>query len=62
MNTIQLKNILKSMATKHGIYANTIYDGIITAIMNHYMTTVGYYEEHAIESMNKFLKENILVF
>lgn len=62
MNTIQLKNTLESMAAKHGIYANAIYDGIITAIINHYMKTSGYYEEDAIKTMNGFLQKSILVF
>lgn len=62
MNSIELNNTLNTMASEHGIYNKEIYSGIISAIMNRYMTTRGFYEEHAISSFQRFLSVGILEF
>ena len=62
MNSIELNQKLNAMASEHGIYNPVIYGGIITAIMNRYMTTRGFYEEHAIASFQQFLSIGILEF
>lgn len=62
MNSIELNQKLNAMASEHGIYNPVIYSGIITAIMNRYMTTRGFYEEQAITTFQRFLSAGILEF
>ena len=62
MNSIELNQKLNAMASEHGIYNPVIYSGIISAIMNRYMTTRGFYEEQAITTFQRFLSVGILEF
>lgn len=62
MNSIELKKKLQEMASENNAYNKEVYNGIIDAIMNRYMTIVDYMEEKAIATFKGFLKKGVLVW
>jgi len=62
MNSIELKKELQEMASENNAYSKEIYNGIIDAIMNRYMTIADYMEEKALATMQGFINRGILTW
>ena len=62
MNTLELTQKLFEMASSQSKYAMNWCTGIINAIIVQYLTSTGYYEEHAIATFQKFLITGVLDF
>lgn len=62
MNTPELQYKLLSMAADQAKYHFEYCKAIVNVIIRYYLTTVGYYEENAIATFNRFLKTGTLEF
>ena len=60
MNSVELRQTLVDMST--WVFPMHVINGIIDAIMSHYMTFSGYYPEDAIRTMSMFLRDQIIVW
>ena len=60
MNSVELRKALVDMST--GALPMYIINGVVDAIMSHYMTFPGYYPEDAIHTMSGFLRDQIIVW
>lgn len=57
-----IRKQLSTMAAQQTKYAPEVCNGIIDAIMGHYMITPGYYGEHCIATFRGFLDNGELTW
>lgn len=55
-------NTMRSAATKQNKYNFAACEGVINAIMNHYMITTNYYFNDCINTFKSFLNSGVLSF
>lgn len=63
MNTLELQKTLLTMASDYcDKYHFEYLKAIVNCIIKYYLTTDGYYEEHAIKTLEDFLATGTLKF
>lgn len=62
MNTLELKQTLVYMASHQTVYSMDFCNDIINVIIRYYLISLGYYENHAINTFKNFLLNGTLNF